>query len=156
MEFDQIKSKKTRIFYHHYFISKRILKDIIKLKNNILYLIILIIHISLSNQKRFIKLNHFSEITITIKGSGNQTILSQIGMCDTQTTFNSLPSKIYVNDILQNYTDYKVYDLQYNINKIRMEWNYTFTDCSGMFYDLRNITEMDLSKFNSSKVTNMR
>ena len=95
------------------------------------------------------KLSALSEITITINGTGDQKIISD-------RTFNNTPNQIYVNDILQNYTGYMVYNLKNNINKIRMEWNYTLINCNFMFYHLENIIEIDMSKFDSSKVINMK
>ena len=93
------------------------------------------------------KLNYISEITLIIKGNGTQRIFSN--------DFKNLPSEIYVNGINQTKFDYKVYGLSNTINNITLIWDYQFKDCSNMFFNIPNIIEIDLSKFNSKKVTNM-
>ena len=123
--------------------------------NNIInYLIILLIIILLK-----IKIIHSeNEITIIINGNGKQQILSTYsGICGYDSAnFNELPNQIFVNGILQNYTDKYVYNLTNQINKIIMKWNNPITNCNVMFMNLKNIKKIDLSKFDSSQVTDMR
>ena len=95
------------------------------------------------------KLNYISEITLIVKGSGDQRIL------DNKNGFNSTPSEVLVNGINQIKFDSKIYGLTNTINTITLRWNYTFKDCSFMFYNLPNIIEVDLSKFNSQRVKKM-
>jgi len=95
------------------------------------------------------RLNSISEITLTIRGMGEQKILNN------EHGFNSPPSEILVNGVQQNNTDYKVYGLTDLINNITLRWDYQVLNCRCMFLNLPNITEIDLSKFNSEKVTKM-
>ena len=92
-------------------------------------------------------------IIITIKGKGNQHILNNKTIDNFY--FNNTPSTILVNGITQNYTGFIVYNLTKQQNIITIKWNYTFINCNLMFYNLSNITKIDLSQFNSSKVINM-
>ena len=103
------------------------------------------------------KLNFYSEITITIKGSGTQQILSNYsGFCSLRTVhFNTLPEVIMLNGELHPVGKY-VYNLSEEINEVTMIWYDEFTDCSGMFYGLSNITNIDFSSFDGSKLTDIR
>ena len=107
----------------------------------------------LQNFNSLKKLNYIQEITIAIKGSGNQYILNY--NLSKGYSFKSKPSEIIINKIVQNYTDYIVYNLKEEENIITMKWNYSLETCVGMFYTLSNITKVDLSKFDFSKVTSM-
>jgi len=40
-------------------------------------------------------------------------------------------------------------------NNITMRWNYSLTNCDFMFYELSNITKINLSQFDTSKVSSM-
>ena len=91
------------------------------------------------------KLNYIAEITLIIKGNGDQRILGD--------GFNKTPSDILVNGINQTQKGNRVYGLIEKINIINLRWDYEFKDCSFMFFNLKNIIEIDLSKFNLQKVT---
>ena len=67
----------------------------------------------------------------------------------------SKPDQIYVNGILLNYSDYYVYNLINDINNITIIWNNTIKDCNSMFYNLKNIINLDFSNFDTSEVTSM-
>ena len=115
----------------------------------IIYIILsLIPQLSLSMNKIY-KIKHlslYSEINITIKDIGNQQILSS--------EFTSNPNNIYINDILQNET-LKQYYISKTYSNISMRWNYQVTNCENMFRELSNISIIDLSNFDSSKVISM-
>ena len=95
------------------------------------------------------KLIYISEITLTIKGSGDQIIL------DKNNGFNNTPSEILVNGVKQRKLGFKVYGLINSINIITLRWDYEFKSCNYMFFNLTNITQIDLSKFNLTKITKM-
>ena len=134
----------------------------IKIKNRLIYnfkfssynLLLFFLIILLSN-----KVNSYSEITIKIKGTGDQTIISASKEYTSSTgeknKFNYLPKEIYINGELQNYRDFKVYNLIDEINIIKLVFNDTITNCISLFNELDNIIEVDLSKFDTSLVTNM-
>ena len=122
-----------------------------KFMENIFYIIFIILSfINLSEEIEITKLNLYSEITITIKGSQEQNILSN----DIDPEFPE-PDEIVINNaVTQNYSD-KIITLVEEINNITIRWYSEITTCSHMFYGLSNITNIDLSKFDISKVTNM-
>ena len=95
------------------------------------------------------KLIYISEITLTIKGSGDQIIL------DKNNGFNNTPSEILVNGVKQRKLGFKVYGLTNSINIITLRWDYEFKSCNYMFFNLTNITQIDFSKFNLTKITKM-
>ena len=97
-----------------------------------------------------------SEITIKLKGTGNQYILNNNNNLTIEGEFyifNEIPDKILVNGVLQDYTGNMVYNLKKEENIITMLFNNLLNDCNLMFFNLPNILEIDLSKFDSSKVT---
>ena len=98
-----------------------------------------------------------SEITITIKGSGDQYILNNKSFEINQIryNFNHTPDEILINGKRQNYSGIVVYDLEREENIITMKFNEPLNECNLMFYQLANITKIDLSKFDTSKVTEM-
>ena len=99
-----------------------------------------------------------SEITIKLKGTGNQYILNNNNNLTIEKefyVFNEIPDKILINGVLQDYTGNEVYNLEKEENNITMIFNNLLNDCNLMFFNLTNIIEIDLSKFDSSKVTGM-
>ena len=121
----------------------------IKYKNNIkfiiydyfiyLFLLLIIFNFCLSNGKLLFltKLNKLSEINITIRGNGTQSILDNANRTmhsKEKFQFNSKPSEIFVNGIKENKLDFKVYDLINEENNITIRLNYLFTFCGLMFF----------------------
>ena len=136
-----IKYKSNNIIKKYLFKNKKLLNNSKLYKSkifpnniflfNILKLILIILFYSpILALKEIIlrKLNYISEITLIIKGSGDQRIL------DNKNGFNSFPSEILVNGINQTKFDSKVYGLTNTINNIILRWNYQFKDCSFMFF----------------------
>ena len=161
---DFLKNNKTKNYIIK--ITKYQLKYIFKLfhviaTNSILLLILLTFAFKYQvNSSKNIKIKYFNfenEIIMTIKGNGAQKIFSDYF----EFLYDNYDSRnykydIYVNDILQNYRDKKVYNLINNINVVKVIFNYRLLSCKSMFYGLyNNIIKIDLSKFDSSKVTDM-
>ena len=119
-----------------------------KFMENIFYIIFIILSfINLSEEIEITKLNLYSEITITIKGSQEQNILSNYYI-------GPNPNEIMINNNTKNYSD-KIINLVDEINNITIRWESELTICSHMFHGLTNITNIDLSKFDISKVTDI-
>ena len=87
-----------------------------------------------------------SEISLVLKGSETQNILSE--------SFLYSPSEIFVNGETGN-CDSKTCYLNSDLNNITIRFNEDIQTCQNMFYDLVNITEIDLSNFDASHVTSM-
>jgi NDP-sugar pyrophosphorylase family protein len=84
--------------------------------NKVSLFIMLFIKISLSKELilNFGKLSFLSEITMTIKGKGDQYILNN-GDCHIEKAdylFDEKPEQIKINGVLQSYTGNKVYNLK--------------------------------------------
>ena len=128
-----------------------------KIFTNFVSFIILLISFPNIIKCQLFNLNYESIITISIKGQGNQTILSSsaLSINGSYYKFEEIPNKIIINGILQNYTGKEVYNLPDGINNITMRWENDLVNCIAMFYELSNIIRIDLSKFDSSKVINM-
>ena len=98
--------------------------------------------------------NSISEITMTIKGEGNQLILSNEKNYETDSIFNEPPDEVKINDIIQDISSDNKYYLSKEVNTIKMKWiNNLVRNCDNMLYKLSNITFIDFSKFDSSEVT---
>ena len=121
--------------------------------------ILTLIKISLSNEKilKLRNLQYVSEITITIVGKGDKYILNNQSfvMEKVEYNFNNIPDQILINGVLQNYSGNMVYNLEKEENNITMRFNNLLTECNVMFLNLYDITRIDLSRFDSSKVTRM-
>ena len=103
------------------------------------YFCIIIIFLNIN-----IAFNYLSEINITVEGTGRQQILYY--------SFDLLPNETLVNGVPQ-ISNYKyAYNLVDQTNIITLRWNYQVTTCFKMFYELNNITSIDLSNFDTSKV----
>ena len=108
------------------------------------------------NKTRFIflflislfKIISSATILLTITGTGTQPILHE--------SFNPIPSQIYVNDVLQDYTGKYVYNLEQEINYITLEWNSNIEIWSTrkMFYELTNIKGIDIIDFKMPNLVN--
>ena len=112
-------------------------------KNKILVFIVLIICIEPKyNDLR--KINKLSEITLTIIGNGTQYIFKDGD--------SRLPSELFINGKNHSTILPFVENLKNEVNTIIMRWNYAITNCSYFFIENSNITQIDLSKFDTSKV----
>ena len=121
--------------------------------------IIFLIKISLSfgGIPKLKKLEFASEITLTILGAGDQYILNNKNhtMESIEYSFDQMPDQILVNGEPQNYKGIMVYNLKKEENIITMKFNNILNSCNIMFLNLTNITKIDLTKFDSSKVREM-
>ena len=90
-----------------------------------------------------LKISNNNEITITIKGNGDQKILSDEYQ-------NEFPDKIIINGNEITYSS-NIINLNGEQNNITLKWN-NLANCQKMFKDLTNITEIDFSNFDCSEV----
>ena len=113
----------------------------------ILVLIDLFIPIFPNNTTNVFYLN-YSNITFNIKGIWFKNIFGN------DFNQNNYPNEIYINGKKQ-----KSITLSYNFtqedNFVELKWNKSITSCRNMFKGCRDITEFDVSNFNTSKVTDM-
>ena len=123
-------------------------------KNNNSKLIIFIftlMHFSacLSKEIKLKKFISLSKISLTIKGKGEQYILSE-----EREQKNNVCDNIIINGNQNNCTEEMIFNLEEEINNITIIWNKEFENCQKLFYNLSNIIYINLSRFNSSLVTN--
>ena len=110
--------------------------------------IIILFQIFISNQIILRKLDISNEIILTIKGKGDQPIISSICYI--------IPEEILVNGNSVQSNSQTVNGLTNEYNKITIKWNSPITNCDYMFSGLNNIIKIDLSNFDSSSVTSMK
>ena len=91
-----------------------------------------------------------SKIHLVIQSSGQQTLLSD----DYFTNFKR-PSGVLVNGVKDDSFS-KTCNLVGDRNDITLKFDTQIESCHDMFEYLNNIIEIDLSDFDSSKVTTMR
>ena len=94
---------------------------------------------------------YFSNITLKIKGTGyNKIFCSNTGSFLT----DYYPNLVYINGNKQDSINF-----QYNFieaeNVVKLVWNNRIKQNENMFKDCINITEVDLSEFDTSEVTQM-
>ena len=108
-------------------------------KNKTRFIFIFIFLISISQIK------NLATILLTVRGTGNQQILHFVD----DRPFNTIPSQIYVNGILQDYVGNYVYNLEKEINYITIKWNddIEISSTYKMFYQLTNIIGIDIIDF---------
>ena len=94
--------------------------------------------------------NNSYNITLRIKGIDHKKIFS----CDSNFPINSYPDKVYINGYQQDNVNYS-YNLNQTNNFIELIWYNLISNCQNMFFQCSDITEIDLSNFNTSKVNNM-
>ena len=138
-----------------------------------IYLLLFLLLIIETKDRKIRKLNLNSEITLTINGTGTQQILSnrQLVIPDFGLVqFTTVPDEIYVNDIYQNETSFYVYNLVNEINNVTILFFRcnslisldlrTFStskveEMQNMFYECISLKYLDVSSFNTSLVKNM-
>ena len=91
-----------------------------------------------------------SFITLKIRGAGNKKVFSS----DSKFSLNNYPSEVYINEVKQNEVK-STYEFNQINNFVKLIWNNTIYDSSYMFYGCSEITEIDLSNFNTSQIKYM-
>ena len=117
---------------------------------NIIFFILLIIPINSEDMNNhFYLINNDEKITLKINGTSNQYILnSEYQYCPDSINLNNQAYNINNNDDC-----HLIYITGSNmINSVKLIWNNKLADIQTMFKDLKNITEVDLSEFDSSFV----
>ena len=111
-----------------------------------LLLVVLSLLFSVNNLRNNFFVNQ-SEIKLVIKGGeGANYFLNN--------AFYKNPSKVFVND---NQIDSNInpYNFNNGLNNVTIKFDDDITSCKNMFSGLNNIIEIDLSNFDTSKVTDM-
>ena len=101
-----------------------------------------------SDNDSFRNLLTTSKITIKIAEKGRQEILS------TNYT-GGYPTRTYINGVSTTPSGGRIVNLNAKNSIVRMEWDYNLANISYMFYQLTNITEVDLSEVNCAQIWNM-
>ena len=100
----------------------------------------------LQDNKIYFLRAYLSKINLKIKGIGFKYIIGP------DFDKSNYPNEIYINNNLQNPTNY-VYYLNQTDNYVELIWENNINNCRYLFYKCSNITEIDLSEFDSSQVT---
>ena len=138
MKIDKKWHAKTKLI--NYKIKKILYNNISSI---LLFYLLLLLFPSLSKEINI--LISSNEIIIKIKGKGNQKIIND---------WNKNPSQIYINNESQSNLQ-NTYNLENETNEVKIVWDSPVNSCNSMFLLLVNITEVDLSKFDASQVTDM-
>ena len=104
-------------------------------------------YIETKENPRLLYNNYLSEVHLVIRGNGTQNILFN--------EFRYEPDEVLVNGISKGNTCKKTCELEKEENNITLIFSETLYSSENMFYGLQNIKEIDLSRFDSSKIRNM-
>ena len=118
-----------------------------KFLNFIIFLLIKLLFI-LSQCKQEKLLYKFSEVSLQIKETGNINIISK----DYFKRYK--PYEIIINGSNANEIKYKYYFNDSGSFEVNIKWNIIIEDTFKMFQNCYNITKIDLTKFETSQITN--
>ena len=132
--------RKNNIYERKYY------KNYFRIKEYILIFKLIIIMINLFQAATF------WNITLKIQGIGFSNILGY----SSSKKFSSkyYPKEIFINGIIQNKINYSYYFNQTE-NLVELFWNTIIKNCEYMFYECSNITDINLSNFDTSQVSKM-
>ena len=89
---------------------------------------------------------YYSFITLKVKGNENKNILSDY--------FKLSPDEVYINGYNSSFAGNSIY-LNQTENNVKLVWYNSINSCKFMFYACSDITEINLSNFDSSNITDM-
>ena len=124
-------------FFSYQINNRKIRRKYYKLAFNLILFITLI---------DLIPIQSTSEIHLTISGNGNQALVNE--------NFIPAPSEVWINGI-QNTDCGRTCKLTGESNNIILKFTDQLVSCDNMFKNLENITKIDLSNFDASKLTSM-
>ena len=93
-----------------------------------------------------------SKITLKIKGKGNKNIFGYES--NFKFSRDYYPAEVYINAKKQASVNYN-YNFINDSNSVELIWNNPIQSCFQMFRNCTQITEVDLSDFNSSEIINI-
>ena len=113
---------------------------------------ILLLSLFISKEKSLRLLNRVSEIKLTIKGKCKQTFIRTHS--NETDYFKNAPGSVYVNEEM---IYGGIYDLTFpkDENEVKVTFKDDVLSTGYMFLNVKNITRIDLSNFDASKVTYM-
>ena len=113
------------------------------------FYIIFNFYIKKENNKIF---SEYSKISLKIKGEGENSILGN----NLEYNFRGIIylNQVFINGDKQNTTYYK-YFFNKSDNLVELIWDDNIKSFYYMFYECKNITEINLSNFDASQITNM-
>ena len=127
--------------------------------NKLLELVIILILFPLFFSKEFryklTILQLYSEIKLTIKGKGNQHILS-IGIDRYNEYEGPLPTQLLINGNSQIINNNMIYNFKDEYNNITLIWNSPLSNTDYMFYEVKNITKIVISHFDSTELNSIK
>ena len=127
-------------------------------KNNVIINIIKIIIINIFCKIKsniifdLFYVQYSSKITLKVKGIGDINILGNI---NNQFEGIRYLKEVHINGIRQNQIK-RSYSFGQTDNIVELIWDDNLDSCESMFWQCKEITEINLSNFNTSKVTNMK
>ena len=119
------------------------------------YIFIIILLIINSNNNPII--SFYDSIILHINQTGTHKIFHKGGFSEPELsgTTNILPDEVIINDINKPEIS-NIYYFNETNNKIELKWNsFSKTKISALFYECSNITFIDFSNFDPSKITDM-
>ena len=133
-----ISQSKRHIEYKKRISSKRFTKIFLKL--------ILLILFYNSIEQSLEESQSDSKVTMLVKGGGEKLILGN--------EFEYFPSRVFINNE-EKEGHQKIYNLEEGLNTVTLIFEDEINSCANMFYNVEDLIEIDLSKFNSANVRSL-
>ena len=112
------------------------------------YIIIMYLVTPIFSIKNRIIKSYSSIITLKIKGIGYENILNS--------SFDPYPDKINLNEKIIKNPEKLEFLLENEENIIELKWNNKIESCKNMFSGISNLIDINFTKFDTSKVTEMQ
>ena len=104
---------------------------------------------NLSSNNSFDFKEEYSFIKLKVVGEGYNNIFSY------KFYKKYYPNEVIINGDMQNNINSRYY-FNLTVNEVILSWNNSINNCDYLFFGCSNITEIDLSHFNTSRVTSMQ
>ena len=122
---------------------------------HILILYLLILPLVVETNQRTLQ-DYSSYIILKTNGTGNISIFSNLYSGEYPNEIQVMRENTWISVTNDVQRGYYFDNSQNNINSFRLSWNNEITSISYIFKNCKNIIEISLTNFNSSKVTRMR
>ena len=127
------------------YIKKNIYINLLEI---VIILILFPLFFSKESRYKLTKIQFYSEIKLTIKGTGNQNILAT----EESDYEGPLPDQLFINGKSEEINDKMIYNFKEEYNDIILKWDSPLTSTAWMFNGVSNIIKIIVTHFDSTQL----